>query len=65
RLRAVWAANVVGALIATAAAGSVLPAADGIVQGGLVGVSLGAAVIGFVVAFVAADRMDSLDEEGR
>ncbi|EMA71949.1 hypothetical protein [Halorubrum distributum] len=62
RLTAVWAANVVGALIATVAAGTLIPAPDGIVQGGLVGISLGVAVIGFVVAFVAADRMDSLDE---
>ena len=62
RLTGIWSANVAGALIATAVAGFVFPTGGSILQGALVGVSLGIAVIGFIVAFVAGDRMDSLDE---
>jgi len=62
RLSAIWSANVAGALIATTAASFVLPTGGSILQGALVGFALGIAVIGFVAAFVAGDRMDSLDE---
>ena len=62
RLAGVWSANVAAALIATAAASFAFPTGGSIVQGALIGVLLGIAVIGFIVAFVAGDRMDSLDE---
>ena len=62
RLAGIWSANVAGALIATGAASFMFPTGDSILQGALAGVALGIAVIGFVVAFVAGDRMDSLDE---
>ena len=62
RLTRIWSANVAGALIATGAASFMFPTGDSILQGALAGVALGIAVIGFVVAFVAGDRMDSLDE---
>ena len=62
RLAGIWSANVAGALIATATASFVFPTGDSILQGALVGVSLGIAVIGFIAAFVAGDRMDSFDE---
>jgi len=63
KLTGIWAANVAGALLATAVAGFILPTPGGVLQGGLVGVALGVAVIGFTVAFVAGDRMDSIEEE--
>ena len=62
RLAGLWSTNVAGALIATAAVSFAFPAEDSILQGAFVGVGLGIAVIAFIVAFVAADRMDSLDE---
>lgn len=62
RLAGIWSANVAGALIATAVASFVFPTGGSILQGALVGVSLGIAVIGFITAFVAGDRMDSIDE---
>jgi hypothetical protein len=62
RLAGIWSANVAGALIATAVASFVFPTGGSILQGALIGASLGIAVIGFVAAFVAGDRMDSLDE---
>ncbi|TKX86249.1 hypothetical protein EXE43_09400 [Halorubrum sp. SS5] len=64
RLAGIWSANVAGGLIATAAASFAFPTEGSILQGALVGVALGIAVIGFTVAFVAGDRMDSLDEVG-
>lgn len=62
RLVGIWSANVTGALIATAAASFAFPTGGSILEGAFVGVALGIAVIGFTVAFVAGDRMDSLDE---
>ncbi|TKX85759.1 hypothetical protein EXE43_11950 [Halorubrum sp. SS5] len=64
RLTAIWSANVGGALIATAAASFLPLTGGGLLQGALIGVCVGIAVIGFIVAFVAGGRMDSLDEVG-
>ncbi|EMA64667.1 hypothetical protein [Halorubrum lipolyticum] len=62
RLTAMWAANIAGALLGTGAAGVLFPIGDSVFQGALVGAALGLAMIGFVVAYVVSDRMDSLDE---
>lgn len=63
RLTGMWAANVAGALIAIGAGGNLFRLGDSIVHGALFGVALGVAMIGFVVAYVVSDRMDSLEED--
>ena len=51
-----------GALLATGATGFLSPI-EGILQGAFAGIALGVAVIGFIVAFVASDRMDSIERD--
>ncbi|KKF39909.1 hypothetical protein FK85_24895 [Halorubrum saccharovorum] len=62
RLTGMWAANIAGALLGIGTAGVLLPIGDSVFQGALVGVALGIATIGFVVAYVVSDRLDSLEE---
>jgi len=62
RLLRVWATGVGGALLATGATGFLSPI-EGILQGAFAGIALGVAVIGFIVAFVASDRMDSIERD--